>query len=575
MKKIFFAILSCCLLLTACQKGTLKPMPQNPYRTIIEYTPTELEMDVVGALTPVEEYNWIHLDQKGNKVTFTIRRNTSGKIRRAEFKMAGSSNLVVVNQKAHGLDANVEAELVSQAAGMAEIECAATSQFTDDYASWGIAYSKTTDVASAQHVSQHGNPVVEGRLTGALTGLEDGVDYYVWTYVESTEGDKAYSPMIALLPPVFVREGEDLQAAIDAAKPYSRIMVQGGCTFVSPKNGFLLGDGNVNKTVTGGWNADFTKQSMNNLTVIDGNKKNYGFWCANSDGSEMKGYANVSYFEIINCAGEHGTAVHVVGGPVTVTNCYVHNNDSVKGAIGTNEETYSSDLTVANCILVGNEGAGHGPALGFGDGKSDAEPVKATVVNCLIMDNVSTKKDGYCSTFICYNHTILVFVNNTVVGNKNWAEYGGPWSGMQLRGNVASLFANNIMVGNYISPCTKEMEQPDYQRHETFLHMGGSAGTLANNIIEGTIKDGANIVSIDNISVGTDFDVASILDENAKPKGIVLGAGTLKTHQVSSKVNGFGAECNIKALLEKYKTDLAGNPRITNGKVDLGCFQAQ
>lgn len=574
MKKIFFAILSCCLLLTACQKGTLKPMPQNPYRTIIEYVPSSFEMEVTGVLTPVEEYNWILLDQKGNKVTFSVRRNTTGKIRRAEFKMEGSSNLVVVNQKAHSLDANVDAELVSQAAGMAEIECAATTQFSDDYVSWGIAYGKTTELASAQHVGQQGNPAAEGRIAGAITGLEDGVDYYVWTYVESTEGDKVYSSMIALLPPVFVREGDDLQAAIEAAKPYSRIMVQGGCTFMSPKNGFLLGDGNENKTIIGGWNSDFSHQSMDNLTVIDGNKMNYGFWCANSDDTEMKGYANISYFEIVNCAGDHGTAVHCVGGPVTVTNCYVHNNVSEKGAIGTNEGKYSTDLTVANCILVGNEADGHGPALGFGDGKSDAEPVKATVLNCLIMDNVSTKKDGYCSTFICYNHTILIFVNNTVVGNKNWAEYGGAYSGMRLRDDVASLFANNIIVGNYMSPCTKEMVEPDYQRHGSFLHLQSGAGTLANNIIEGQVG-GGNVKSIDNISVGTDFDVASILDENAKPKGIVLGAGTLKTHQVSSRVNGFGAECDIKALLEKYKTDLAGNPRITNGKVDLGCFQAQ
>lgn len=30
-----------------------------------------------------------------------------------------------------------------------------------------------------------------------------------------------------------------------------------------------------------------------------------------------------------------------------------------------------------------------------------------------------------------------------------------------------------------------------------------------------------------------------------------------------------------KALQEKYGTDLAGNPRIVDGKLDIGCFQSK
>lgn len=560
---------------SACTKGNLaEPMEQNPYRTIIEYTPGSFTMEVPGTLTPSEEYDWISVSQSGNTATFTVRRNTSGLIRRAEFKIAGDKNICAVNQKAHGLDAVVDAELAGQAAGTAEIECSANSQYPDDYESWGIAFGTTTNLEAASEVPQTGNPA-EGRLAGKVSGLKDGTDYYVWTYIKSTEGDKIYSSMLALLPPVLVRAGEDLQAAIDGAKPFSNIMVQGGVTFTAPKGGFKMGDGNVNKTVSGGWNADFSKQSMDNLTVIDG-AGSYGFWCANGDGSDMKGSAKISYCEIINCDGNHGTAIHCVGGPVTVSNCYVHDNSSEKGAIGTNEENYSSDLTVVNCIVANNKANAHGAAFGFGDGKSDDEPVRATVVNCLVIDNVSTKKDGYCSAFICYNHTILTFVNNTVVGNKNWAEYGGPYPGMNLRGGVASLFANNIMVANYTSPCTKEMEVPAYERQDNFLSMGGSHGTLANNLMEGNVKDTGNATVQDQINVALGFDLSSVLSSDYKPQGAALGAGTLSSITFKSGNSGFGPfTCDVKALLSKYKVDLAGNPRITNGKVDLGCYQAQ
>ena len=187
-----------------------------------------------------------------------------------------------------------------------------------------------------------------------------------------------------------------------------------------------------------------------------------------------------------------------------------------------------------------------------------------------------TKKDGYCSAFICYNHTILTFVNNTVVGNKNWAEYGGPYPGMNLRGGVASLFANNIMVANYTSPCTKEMEAPEYERQDNFLSMGGSHGTLANNLIEGNIKDKGNATVQGEINVALGFDLSSVLNSDYKPQGVALGAGTLSSITYKSGNAGFGPfTCDVKGLLEKYKVDLAGNPRITNGKVDLGCYQAQ
>lgn len=573
MKKIFFAVLSVALLFTAC-KSNFPEIEQNPYRRVVEYTPGEYTMEVSGNVTPDMLYDWISVTQNGKTATFTVRRNTQDIIRRAEFTVAGQSQKAVISQKAHKLDASVATSITNQGATQFTLSSTLTTAFADDYSSWGVIYGKTSDVNAGTVVPQSGTP---GKNEATIEGLEEGADYYVWTYVESTEGDRIISNMVAIIPPVCVNAGEDLQAAIDAAKEFQEIRVIGGATFSGP---IKMGN-NANKTVSGGWNASFTEQSMDNLTVLSGGTANYGFYCAVEDGgkgSPMNGYCNISYFEVKDCKGDHGTAFHCVGGPITISNCYVHDNWSEKGAIGTNEGSHQTTLTVVNCNVSNNGGdGGHGPAFGFGEGKSDTEPVVATLVSNLITGNVSSKKDGYASTFIAYNQTNLVLVNNTIVGNKNWAEYGGPYSGQVLRGDIASCFVNNIMVGNYTSPCTSEMVAPEYERQEQFLNMGGGAGTLTYNIIEGSIKEGDNITDEKNIYVPTTFDVSSILTSDYKPLGQVLGAGTLGTITYNSKKEAMGGpfSVDVKALLETYPYDLAGNPRVVDGKVDLGCYQAQ
>lgn len=571
MKKILFALCSFAILLTACEKNQLPQLPQNPYRMVVEYTPGSYTLEVAGNVTPDELYPWLSVSQNGNTVSFTVRRNTQDIIRRAEFTVAGKTDKMVISQKAHALDGACTASIDAQSLGSATIGFTFSSKFADDYESWGVAYGESSDVAAAKSVPQTGLPAVGKKASVTLTGLKENTDYYIWTYIVSTEGDVIYSPMTAMIPPVFVQAGEDLQAAIDGAKAYAEIRVQGGTQYFGP---IQMGGNNANKSVSGGWNADFTAQSWDNLTVIDGATTNMGFVCANAENTPLNGYVNISYFEIKNCKGDHGTAVHCVGGPITVTNCYVHDNDSEKGAIGTNEGKYQTTLTVANCIVSNNNGSGHGPAFGFGEGQSDDAPVKATIVNNLIVDNVSTKKDGYASTFICYNQTELIFVNNTVVGNKNWAEYGGPYSGMVLRGDVCSIFANNIFIGNFTSPCTQEMTVPEYEPQDGFLNMGGGIGTFANNIYEGSMKEASGIDEVNTLVLPLGEDVSKFLTGDYKPVGVTVGYGTLETLTWSGKKAG-PYSLSIKELLEKYNTDLAGNPRVTNGKVDCGCYQAQ
>lgn len=502
---------------------------------------------------------------------FTIKvTDTAGHIIEQSYsgQIEISSNRIKKMEAFQLFTASIESISANRDPSSVDLSFFLGTDYYDDISSWGVICSSDTYYLGGSEYPQSGK-LEAGENSVKIEGLSQDIQY-AWVYVESTAGKRAYSNIIGIMPPVCVRAGDDLQAAINNAKQFQEIRVQGGASFMGK---ISMGGSNANKSVSGGWSSDFTEQSMDNLSVLDA-VGGYAFWCAEQDGSPMNGYAKISYFEVKGAKGNHGTAFHCVGGPITISNCYVHDCSSEKGAIGTNEGYYQTTLTVVNCIVSNNVADAHGPVFGFGEGKSDDEPVKATIVGNLIVDNVSTKKDGYASTFICYTQTELIFVNNTVVGNKNWAEYGGPYSGMVLRSGVCSIFANNIFIGNFTSPCTQAMFTPEYEPQDGFLNMGGSIGTLANNIYEGGLKDATSATIQNQIEFPLGGDISAILTADYKPVGKAIGSGTLETIRYAGTNMG-PYYLNIKELLEKYPRDLAGNPRVVGGKVDIGCYQAQ
>jgi len=570
MKRIVIALMAIGLLFTSCQKNELPVLDQNPYRIIVDYTPGTCDMTVAGTLTPDENYDWITVSQSGDKATFTFRRNTTGLVRTAVYSMGGSKAKVF--QKAHGLDASLETSLVNQGLGQATIQMTFATSYLDDYVGWGIVYSKTSEPGAGTSVQIQGKPVI-GKNVGTVTGLDEGCDYYFWPYVLSTEGDKVLGPMLAVIPPVYVQAGEDLQAALDGAKEFSEVRVAGGATF---SNTIKFSNSCKNKAISGGWNADFTSQSMENLTVLDLADAGFGFWCAGDDSfGPLDGYAEISYFEIKNCKGDHGTAVHACGGPVTVHHCYVHDNHGEKGAIGTREEDFTTTINIYNCTISDNKFEnGHGAALHFGDGVDHDNQVMATVVNNLIINNEATKYDGYCAVYMCYNNTDLVFVNNTVVGNFNYREYGGEYPGMNHRGDVRSLHANNIIVGNRTSEnVTPAVKVP----YDYFFSFDGAAGTFTYNVYEGQLKDAGNASVSDNYMKAAGFDIKTVLADpdnlDYSPRGEAVNGGTLGVVSYKENRDASAKSVDIAKLLEKYNTDLSGEPRVVDGKVCCGCFQ--
>ena len=557
-------------MLVSCQQADLY-MEQNPARTVVDYTPGSYTMDgITGTVTPDADYtSWLSYTQSGSSVSFTVRRNTTGLIRRAEFTVAGSTEKMVINQKAHSLDAGFTPEISNQGATEVTVASTLSTKYFDDYESWGLIYGTTSDVNAGTMLPQN-SPLANGKNTGTITGLKEGVDYYIWPYVVSTEGDVVKGSMVAMIAPVFVRTSCSLQDVIDNAKEYQEIRVLGGLTF---SGGINIFDSNKNKAISGGWNEDFTEQSMDNLTKIAGGGS-VGFNCqADATDLPLQGYFKVSYFDISGCKGNHGAGIHICGGPLTVHHCYFHDNDGEKGAaIGTREEKYSSEEYIYNNIFEANTADGHGAVLGLGDGVSTSDFVKATVVSNLFINNRSESFGGYASIFICYNYTELNFINNTVVGNFNYYDGDDPYSGMMFRGNTRNIVANNIIVGNLIS---KDKLRPAVEEpHPNYTNFGGSHAVFVNNVYEGGYKESSNVTFADNIEIAAGASYSAYLSNDYQPLGKAIGAGTLSTFAPTFN-DGTSNPTSVKDILEKYPYDLAGNPRVVNGKVDLGCYQTK
>jgi len=68
--------------------------------------------------------------------------------------------------------------------------------------------------------------------------------------------------------------------------------------------------------------------------------------------------------------------------------------------------------------------------------------------------------------------------------------------------------------------------------------------------------------------------LSDFLGENYMPKGAAIGAGTVGTFPYNSYESPKFTS-DVKALLEKFGTDINGNPFVKDGKTDIGAVQSK
>ena len=570
------------LLLAGCEeKGEV--FYQNPYRIIVDYQPSTFTINgLSGNVTPDGNYDWITSNGNGS---FTVRRNTTGLIRRAEFTVAGSKDKAIVNQKAHGLDAAVTTALARNGNGEADIRVNFSTSYADDYEGWGIIYGKDNDINKGTKLAGTGAPSAMNLIT--VDGLALGTDYFVWGYVTSTEGDVVYgSNTTGIIPPVTVNAGDDLQSIINSAKEFAEVRVEAGAEFAGP---IFLRD---NVTLSGGWVDNFNSQDFEHRSIIDGGGKQRCVISGITPDGNRPGFKNATLngFELRNGFG----ANLVFNGKVTVEWCYIHhgqNSDKGGGIMAT--EAAGDELVLANSIIAWNKANAHAGGVSV-----SGEGTKVTVVNCLFRGNASIAQYGYTAAIHGQSATKGYIANCTFVDNVNWRDgssaTSSPWSCIMFRnGGTHIEFVNNLVAGNwYFLPGVADDAEGHPDRYDMPIKpeyileqqvqqcdmnvMGGDdpAWVFQSNVICGA--DPNNFIGrAGNGPAQKSAQDASTFVPNSDFKTLFVNYDAGDFHPAGAALTTGENSDLVNGLLGAYTLDLDGKPRATNGKINAGCYQAQ
>lgn len=604
MKKYLLLLTGIALMAIGCTK---EPEPVDG-GLVFDYKPSTQTAEVIGTLSPAT-YDWITMSQSGSTVTFTVKLNMTGGIRTATYSFANSTAKFSVTQKSGTSDAAMQVSVKGYDGNAFTVNVALNTTEPDFYSDWGIAYGKAADRSDAKQVSGSGKVSIGNNELKVTTGNND--QYTAWAYVKTTEGDIFWSGPTALIPAFLVKAGDDLQSVIDSTPEHAEIRVAGGAVF----NGtIVIDEKNKNKVISGGWNEDFTEQSWNNLSVIDGGGTKRCIVVTKSrdvnlgDEERLDGSVEFSYFEIRNGFTDelHGGGLRVCGGPVTVHHCWFHHNLADRGAaFSTHEDNISSDITVYNCLITNNCSNGHAGAFSIEDGESRANPTKAVIVGNLIANNRAYKYDGYTGSIYLYQSVNVVLLNNTVVNTFNFFEDNGShYPSFQTRQNTCALVANNMILRCWMA----KRDESEVFIYNDPIRRGSVLACWYNNFIESVpVLPGEGDVVQDHQFFDAGFDIKTVLTnpddkmvpyadlqninaqfaynkvsdflgDNYMPVGAAVDAGTVGDWPYNSydtAALGQNNHCNIKELLEKIGTDMNGNPFVKNGKVSVGCFAAK
>ncbi|MBQ6084497.1 MAG: right-handed parallel beta-helix repeat-containing protein [Bacteroidales bacterium] len=234
------------------------------------------------------------------------------------------------------------------------------------------------------------------------------------------------------------------------------------------------------------------------------------------------------------CSGEAGG---VKANSSTVTGCEISRN--VSTVVGNNREynvggIYASRTQVTNCVIKNNKSNSTGGVY----------LSEATLDNCLVANNTG----GSYNAGGVYMLTSSTMTNCDVVRNSG----GGVYSNPNYSGNN---IINTIVWGN--------------ERYSSPLEVSGGNITMKNTAVTDGY-DGTDNVILDRNNSGS----GAFHPKFANPS---TTAGVDNTNTAWSWQLGEGSVCVNRGTSEGISVpekDLAGNDRVKQGTIDIGCYES-
>ena len=249
----------------------------------------------------------------------------------------------------------------------------------------------------------------------------------------------------------------------------------------------------------------------------------------------------------VNCSG-----LYLNFNDVSINNLIVENNLFGNGLYYYSPK-YGTELNITNSIFRNNAPSSVGCMQLFCYRTTVLEDsLTVNLINSEITDNLNNSYEWLPATVgVLIDFETKLNLVNCTIGNNQTIEQGAA---VQLRANSEANIVNSILYGNLT--------------HEICLGMYGPCTlNTKNSLIEGGIWD---IMQLANNYIN--WDDETMLDENP----LWLGPGAEYPYALSANSPCIDTgTLDLPYGVELPAYDLAGNPRIVNGMIDMGAYEWQ
>ncbi|MBN1674758.1 MAG: PKD domain-containing protein [Kiritimatiellae bacterium] len=333
-----------------------------------------------------------------------------------------------------------------------------------------------------------------------------------------------------------------IQDAIDLAVPGALVLVSNGVYDVGGMSGYPAGSPLTNRVVI---HKPITVRSVNgpSVTAIAGQGPvgEQAVRCVYVvDGAVLAGFTLTNGATWAHARPyDYGGGVWCAGTGAVVSNCVVAGNS----ADGLGGGAYCG--TLVDCRFIGNSALGGGGACGAvaqfckfednhasgGGGVSDS-----VLRHCMLVGNVSLHAGGGATGGTLQN---CLLIGNS--GQSAGAANGSTLQGCTLTGNTATDYGGGTWLGTLNSCVLYFNTAPEAPNHQ--------GGTL-------------------NYCVTTPLPTNGVGNIDADPMFVDTNAANYRLQAASPCI-----DAGINAAWMHDAVDLAGNPRIVNGTVDIGAYE--
>ena len=237
----------------------------------------------------------------------------------------------------------------------------------------------------------------------------------------------------------------------------------------------------------------------------------------------------------------------------TIKNCKFLNNTATFGGAGVSDYYGGEETTIISSLFYGN--TAYDAVNGFGAGAAYQHPSgDASIINCVFANNnADGPNDDGGGAILAYGGTLNII--NSTFSNNTSASYNtgsGALSGIGAYADVNLNIVNSIIYGNDAQQVYTDAVSYTYNAVANYNHslVKGASVTSPNLNTNPLFVNAANPAGADGIW-GT-ADDGLLLQESS----LAINAGTLDT-----------------VGLHLPATDIAGNPRVQNARIDMGAYE--